>query len=81
MRPTKRRKLISGNSLGVIYSYATKVTSNARTRKEHLFADETIVTRVFTSGYVNTETRLHFFNLVGPMCTSDRTIAHVIYTF
>ena len=33
------------NSFVVIYSYATKVTSNARTRKEHLFADGTIVAR------------------------------------
>ena len=45
MRPMKTRKLISGNSLGVIYSSATKITSNTRTRKEHLFAEETIVTR------------------------------------
>ena len=34
-----------GNSLFVIYSSATKITSNTRTRKEHLFAEEIIVTR------------------------------------
>ena len=34
-----------GNSLVVIYSSATKITSNTRTRKEHLFAEEIIVTR------------------------------------
>ena len=38
-------KLISGNSLVVIYDSATEVTSNMRTRKELLFAEETIVTR------------------------------------
>ena len=42
MRPMKKKKLMSRNSLVVIYSSATKVTSNTRTRKEHLFAEETI---------------------------------------
>ena len=37
-------KLISGNSFAVIYRSATKVRSNTRTCKEHLFAEETIVT-------------------------------------
>ena len=32
-----RRKLMSGNSLVVIYISATEVTSNTRTHKEHLF--------------------------------------------
>ena len=41
----ENKKLILGNSLVVIYSSATKVTSNTRTRKEHLFPEETIVTR------------------------------------
>ena len=43
MRSVKRKKL--ENSLVVIYSSATKITSNTRTRKEHLFAEEIIVTR------------------------------------
>ena len=42
----KGRKLISENSLVVIHSSATKITSNStRTLKERLFADKTIVTR------------------------------------
>ena len=42
----KGRKLISENSLAVICSSATKITSNStRTLKERLFADKTIVTR------------------------------------
>ena len=42
----KGRKLISENSLVIIYISATKVTSNStRTIKERLFADKTIVTR------------------------------------
>ena len=41
----ENKKLILGNSLVVIYSSATKVTSNTRTRKEYLFPEETIITR------------------------------------
>ena len=36
----------SGNSLLVTYCSATKVKSHARTRKEHLFSEETII--IFT---------------------------------
>ena len=39
----EKKKL--GNSLVAIYSSATKITSDTRTQKEHLFAEEIIVTR------------------------------------
>ena len=42
----KRRKLVSANSLVVIYSSASKIASNStRTLKERLFAGKTTVTR------------------------------------
>ena len=40
----KKKKLILGNSLVVIYSSATKVTSNTKARKQYLFAKQNIVT-------------------------------------
>ena len=70
MRPVKRKKL--ENSLIVIYSSATKITLNTRTRKEHLFAEEIIVIHN-TDNCMNTSANLSVDIICSKMRSFQRT--------